>query len=308
MLDAKKENRTGYTRYSQGLDANALNKTATGVSMIMNASQKRMKLMARIMAECLVAPIFKGILKTLSDYGMEALAFRLNNKFVQYDPQEWRDQFDMTINVGLGSADSQQKLVMLQQIAQAQAMVVQSPYAGLVDAQRVYNLQARMAEVAGFKNPQEFWVNPETAPPQPQQEPQTDPLVMAEQVKAQAQGQKAQAEMQFEAQKVQAEMTADQQKTIAEMTLAKQKFEMELAFKAEEAEKDRQHAMQIELVKIQARQQEVMAPIMAPIEAENTRNDAIATALATLAQALNAPKQVIRDETGRAIGVAPVAH
>jgi hypothetical protein len=165
-----------------------------------------------------------------------------------------------------------------------------------------------MAEVAGFKNPQEFWVDPQSAPPPPPQQSQPDPLVMAEQIKQQAQAQKAQAEMQFEAQKAQAEMTADQQKAIAEMTLAKQKFEMELAFKAEEAEKDRQHQMQLELMKIQARQQEVMAPIMAPIEAENTRNDAIATALATLAQALNAPKQVIRDETGRAIGVAPVAH
>jgi hypothetical protein len=307
MLDSKKENRTGYTKYSQGLDANALNKTATGVSMIMSASQKRMKLMARIMAETLVAPIFKGILKTLSDYGMEQLAFRLNNKFVQYDPQEWRDQFDMTINVGLGSSDQQQKIMMLGQMMQAQMALMATPFGPqLVSPKTVYNLQARIAENAGFKNPQEFWVDPDTIPPQPPQEPQPDPLVMAEQVKAQAQGQKAQAEMQFEAQKVQAEMTADQQKAVAEMTLAKQKFEMELAFKAQESEKDRQHQMQLELVKIQARQQEVMAPIMAPIEAENTRNDAIAQAFVELARALNAPKQVIRDETGRAVGVAPI--
>jgi len=32
----------------------------------------------------------------------------------------------------------------------------------------------------------------------------------------------------------------------------------------------------------------------------------ISQSLAMLAQAMNAPKQVIRDETGRAIGVAPV--
>jgi hypothetical protein len=259
------------------------------------------------MAETLVAPIFKGILKTLSDYGMEALAFRLNNKFVQYDPQEWRDQFDMTINVGLGSADTQQKIMMLGQMMQAQMALMATPFGPqLVSPKTVYNLQARIAENAGFKNPEEFWTNPETIPPAPPQQAQPDPLVMAEQIKQQGQAQKAQAEMQFEAQKVQAEMSADQQKAVAEMTLEKQKFEMELAFKAEEAEKDRQHQMQLEVMKIQARQQEVMAPIMAPIEAENTRNDAIATALATLAQALNAPKQVIRDETGRAVGVAPI--
>ena len=67
------------------------------------ASQKRMKLMARIMAEALVAPMFRGIFKTLTDYCMEALSFRLNGRFVQYDPQNWRDQYDMTINVGIGT-------------------------------------------------------------------------------------------------------------------------------------------------------------------------------------------------------------
>ncbi|MGK7355467.1 portal protein, partial [Salmonella enterica] len=56
LLESKKENRTGYTRYSQGLERDSLNKTATGVNRIMDASQKRMKLMARIMAEALVAP------------------------------------------------------------------------------------------------------------------------------------------------------------------------------------------------------------------------------------------------------------
>jgi len=84
LLDQNKENRTGFTRYSQGLDSDALNQTARGVSLIMNASQKRLKLIARIMAECLVAPLFRGIFKTLTDYNMEKLSFRLNGKFVTH--------------------------------------------------------------------------------------------------------------------------------------------------------------------------------------------------------------------------------
>jgi hypothetical protein len=39
-MDSVKENRTGFTRYSQGLDADSLNKTATGVSLI-TASRRR---------------------------------------------------------------------------------------------------------------------------------------------------------------------------------------------------------------------------------------------------------------------------
>lgn len=292
MLTQAKENRTGYTRYSQGLDGNSLNKTATGVSMIMNASQKRMKLMARIMAEALVAPMFRGIFKTLTDYGMDKLSFRLNGKFVQYDPQEWKDGYDLTVNVGIGTGDVVQQQQFLMQLAQMQAVAAQSPFGPqLVNAKNIYNLQARLAENAGFKNAGEFWTDPETVPPPQPQQPPPDPRVMIEQAKLQADQQKSQAEMQLDVQKSQAEMQQEQQR-----------FEAELAFKAAEAEKDRQHKLELELLKIQAKQQEYMAPVVA----EDNRNESIAQALAALAQALNAPKQLIRDETGRAIGVAPV--
>ena len=46
-LDTVRETRTGVTRYSQGLDADALNKTATGVNTLMSQSQMRMELIAR---------------------------------------------------------------------------------------------------------------------------------------------------------------------------------------------------------------------------------------------------------------------
>lgn len=57
-MDTVKENRTGVTKYNQGLDANSLNKTATGVNLIMNASQERIQLIARIFAETGVKELF----------------------------------------------------------------------------------------------------------------------------------------------------------------------------------------------------------------------------------------------------------
>ena len=49
-LDTVRETRTGVTRYNQGLDADSLNKTATGVNAIMTQSQMRMELIARVFA------------------------------------------------------------------------------------------------------------------------------------------------------------------------------------------------------------------------------------------------------------------
>lgn len=201
-LSTMKENRTGYTRYSQGMDSNSLNKTARGVSLIMNASQKRAKLMSRIVAEALVAPAFRGIFKTLTDYNMEKLSFRLRNQYVQYDPQEWRDGYDMTINVGLGTGDKEQQHGMLMQIAQAQAQAIAA--GGLnqvVTLQNVYNLQARIVENAGFKDADEFWADPSKQPPkQAEGPPQPDPN---EVLKQQTELQKAQISSQTELQKAQ---------------------------------------------------------------------------------------------------------
>jgi hypothetical protein len=242
MLQVAKENRTGYTRYSQGLDADSLNKTKGGMQMIMNASQKRMKLMARIMAEALVAPMFRGVFKTLTDYSMEEISFKLNNKFVKYNPQEWRDQYDMSINVGIGTGDAIQQAQFLMQTAQAQAMVAGSPLMGkLLTPKNIFNLQAKLLENAGFKNPSEYWTDPDTIPPQPPQQPPPDPRVEIEKAKLQNDVHKTQAEMQMNAQKSQAEMQSE-----------RERFEVELAFKAAEAEKDRQLKLEIERIKAQA--------------------------------------------------------
>lgn len=204
MLQQMKENRTGYTRYSQGLDGDSLNKTATGVTKIMNASQKRQKLMGRICAEALLAPTFRGIFKTLTDYCMEKLSFRLNGAFVQFDPQEWRDQYDMTINVGIGQGDEIQQAAMLQQIAQAQMLYLQSPLGGRVVTEgNVFAVQAKIAENAGFKNPAEFWTDPSKLPPP--QPPAPDPKIALEQAKLEQKDREAAAERQDQAQRFQAE-------------------------------------------------------------------------------------------------------
>jgi hypothetical protein len=158
-----------------------------------------MKLMARMMAEALVKPMFRGIFKTLTDYCMEKLSFRLNGKFVQYDPQEWRDGYDMSINVGIGTGDTSQQMQFLMMLSQSQGAIAGSPVGPmLIDAEKVYNLQARMIELAGFKNPEEFYNQPQKGPDgkvaQPPQQPPLELLLKDKELQADAQ--KFQAETQ----------------------------------------------------------------------------------------------------------------
>jgi hypothetical protein len=195
-IDHMREQRTGVSRAMQGIDANALrhDRTAAEVMQTANAAAARIELIARIFAETLVKPIFRGIFRLLTDGEMEPLAFRLRNEFVEFDPNEWRDGYDMTINVGLGTGDKQQQAVLLRAIAQQQAQVGMSPIGPLMlKPKHVFNTLSKIVENAGFKNVGDFYEDPGDAPmPQPQQPP--DPQVAIAGMKLQADAQRFQAE------------------------------------------------------------------------------------------------------------------
>lgn len=202
-LDQARENRIGLSRYNQGLDPSSLQKTATGVQMLFSAAQLRLDLMARIIAECGMKPLMRGILKTLTENGMEPLMFRLRNEFVQYDPQEWRDGYDMSVTVGLGTGNRQEQAGHLMLIAQKQEALLMAGGLNIVTPKEYYATLAKIVENAGMKNVQDFFVDPTEALKQQQMNPQPpppDPKVLIEQAKLQQQGQIKSAELQQDAQ------------------------------------------------------------------------------------------------------------
>lgn len=202
-LDQARENRIGLSRYNQGLDPSSLQKTATGVQMLFSAAQLRLDLMARIIAECGMKPLMRGILKTLTENGMEPLMFRLRNEFVQYDPQEWRDGYDMSVTVGLGTGNRQEQAGHLMLIAQKQEALLMAGGMNIVTPKEYYATLAKIVENAGMKNVQDFFVDPTEALKQQQMNPQPpppDPKVLIEQAKLQQQGQIKSAELQQDAQ------------------------------------------------------------------------------------------------------------
>lgn len=239
-VQGMRENRTGVSRTSMGLNPDSLNNTLGGRQIDMSAAQQRTELIARIFAETLVKPIFQGILKLLTDGGMEKIAFRLRDEFVEYDPNEWRDQYDMTINVGLGTGDAQSKAAQLMGIAQLQEKGLAL---GLATPKHLYHTGAKIIENAGFKDVQNFLQDPSTLPPQPQQPPL--PLQI-EQMKIQADAQKHQADLQADVQKFQAEtqMTreTEQIKADAKLQEIRANLELQASNDARDSEREQQKA------------------------------------------------------------------
>lgn len=161
-LDTVKENRTGVTKYNQGLDSDSLNKTATGITKIMSAAQERQLLVARVFAETGVKDLFMTVHSLTRLYQNKPEVMRLRNKWVTVDPRDWVKRSDMTVSVGLGTGDKDQQLGHLQMIGQfMQTLAVNPMYAGIVRPKNAYNLGAKMITNAGYKMPEEFITDPE---------------------------------------------------------------------------------------------------------------------------------------------------
>jgi hypothetical protein len=246
-LDAVLETRTGIAKQTQGVDANALqNQSATAVAQVFSASQMRIKLIARIMAEG-VRDIFSLLHGTIRKHGQQKETVRLRNKWVPVDPRQWKTRADMTINVGLGTGGKAQQFAQMMALANVQKEMIAGGKGHLVGDKELYETAAELTKIMGHKNPDRFFNDPDEKdeqgqPKHPPQPPPEDPAVQVAKVKAQTDQQALQAKSQVDAQaderkaqieqvQAQADMATEQQKLQGEMALAREKFQMERELK-----------------------------------------------------------------------------
>ena len=221
-LDSQKENRTGITKYNQGLDANSLNKTATGINQIMAASQQRMELVARIFAETGVKRMYQLVHELLRKHSDKQTVYRIRNNWVPVDPRQWQTRTDMSISVGIGTGNKDIQLQHLVSIMQVQREAAQM---GIATPKNIYNAAKRMAENAGFSDGNEFFTDPSTQPPKP---PQVPPEVQVKQMELQADAQKFQAESQFKQAEAEKRSQMDVQKFQAQAEIDRRKAEQQI--------------------------------------------------------------------------------
>ena len=185
-LDNIQAKRTGVSDAQQGLNPDVLNNvTAAAVSAMMTAAAGKLELVARIFAETGLKSLMKGILHLVSKYQDKPRVLRLKGQYIQFDPRAWSNQYDVTINVGLGTGNRQEQLAMLQMIMQKQETILQGygPANPLVSVGQYRETLARMIEAAGFKDTDTFFkpippeVDAQLSQPQQQQQ-QPDPAVL----------------------------------------------------------------------------------------------------------------------------------
>jgi hypothetical protein len=234
-LDTIQSKRTGVSDASQGLDPSVLqNVTAAAVASMQQAGAGKIELMARIFAETGVKSLFKGILHLLCKYQDKARLVRMRGEFVEFDPRTWANQYDVSINVGLGAGNRQEQMAMLSMVLAKQEQLIgqYGPANPYVSPAQYRGTLGRMVEIAGFKDSAEFYkaITPEqdqalsNPPPQQQQmPPEVQALMARTQAEIQAAQAKAQADLQMQQQQMQIDMEMAQQKAALEMQLMREK-------------------------------------------------------------------------------------
>lgn len=160
-IENMKENRTGITRYNQGLDARSLNKTATGIQLIMSAAQQRLELIARIFAETGVKELFRFLVELNQKFITQDVVLRLTNETLKISADDLSGVFDLEVAAGIGVGAKEQQLMNLQMILQYLPQLVQI---GIATPRNVYFVFKKMLENMGFKNTQEFIQEPKEVP------------------------------------------------------------------------------------------------------------------------------------------------
>ena len=223
-LDSVRESRAGVSRMSQGMNENALTShtTATAVNAVMSAAQSRVELIARNFAETGVKDLMITIYELLHKNQDKERVVKLRNEWIPTRPDVWRDKYDCTVSVALGSGNKDQQMMHLSQMLQfaGEAMKGGLP---IVSVQNMYNLGASLVKAMGFQNVNDFLTDPSQTPPQPKE---PDPKQMEMQMEAQIKQQELQikqGELQLKAAKIQQEY----EKLAVDTELKKQELQLE---------------------------------------------------------------------------------
>jgi hypothetical protein len=197
-MDQMREDRTGMSKAAMGLDPDALQSTTkAAVAATVSASQSRLELQARILAEGM-KKLFKGILYLMTTHQDKPRMVRLRNEWVQIDPRVWDASMDVNVNIGLGNGDANEKIQAMTMIAGKQEQIMQQ--FGLANpvvtpAMYIRTIQ-KIVELSGTKDASSYF----QALPADFQLPQADaPKPTPEEVLAQVQAQSIQADIQKKA-------------------------------------------------------------------------------------------------------------
>jgi hypothetical protein len=184
-LDERLKRRTGIGDEVAGLDVSALSNLNTGVAaMAFEMARSKIELLARVIAEVGLKPVFHHIHELMMKNGYKKKAMKLRGRWVEVNPSAWKTRTDSDVMVGIGRISRERRIMGFEAIAQKQdALVAAGAMGSLVMPWHIYESNRQWAKAMGFE-PSMFFQDPRELPPPPPKAPGAQDKLMEAQAQA----------------------------------------------------------------------------------------------------------------------------
>jgi hypothetical protein len=277
--DKTKEIRTGI-RPGSDMDPDILKETTKGAFLEhLNRASQKIEMITRLIAETGVKELVLQAHGILCRHQDQARTVQLRGKWVPINPREWKERTDLTVSVGLGTGNEEekrQKLMMLWQL------VGNLGAQGMVSPQNLYALFSDIAQTMGVEVPEKYILAPgskEYEQHQAEKAKQPNPEVMAEQMKAQSQQQIEQMKIQSNAQleQMRAQMQMETDRNRQEMEAQQQQAKLAMTQELEHAKAMMKMEVEREKVAMASQVQVLIARIKAEASVDAAQLNAAST-------------------------------
>jgi hypothetical protein len=206
MLDSDKEEITGISRLSTGLNQDAISKqnSADMVSQLVSLSQIRQRIVARQFAEGFLTDLYREVYALVVENEDRKRIVQLAGAWAEIDPTNWPDRDKLEVEFALGYGEQEREAQKWQMI---DSYLSQPNNQTFYSTPKKFNVLSKALQHLGVRDVTNYLLTPrEIQPPQP------NPLQVA----------------QLETQKADAAIKqAQAQATIAEIKLKQQQAELE---------------------------------------------------------------------------------
>lgn len=220
LLDEDKEESTGISKLSSGLNKDAISKqnSADMVTQLVSLSQQRQKIIARQFAEGFLKPLWLEVYQLVLENENTEKVIEVSGEYIPIDPAAWEARTDVEVEFALGYGEKEREA---QKFVQVDMMLSQDPtLADIYPLEKRYNTITRALEASGIKDVASFLVNPaELQPkgPDPMQQLQIQ-MAMKELEIKERQVAVQEAKVQIEAQMKNVDLSLKQAKILGEFT------------------------------------------------------------------------------------------
>jgi hypothetical protein len=226
LLDEDKEDTTGVSKLSQGLNKDAVSKQNSQgmVEQLVGLSQQRQKIIARNFANQFVVPLYLEVYKLVIENEDQQRVIEVAGNYVEVNPQAWEARTDVTVALKLGYGEKERDAAQLMGLHQ---FLSQDPKAQpFYDVPQAHAVITDYMKMIGVKDSKYLKPIQEVQPPQP------DPMMVAELEKLKAETAAMQQKSQLDAMKAQfdqqfAEMQMQLEKSNEMIKLMTQQRDME---------------------------------------------------------------------------------